>query len=54
MDEPKKRPAERTEAAEARAQRLAQAMRANLRRRKEQVRGRTNAAAPDEDPVQER
>ena len=43
----------RADAAADRRKRLAEAMRANLKRRKAQQRGREAVAAPDAEPVEE-
>ena len=57
MDEPKRHDQDREAkagGADGRAARLADAMRANLRRRKEQQRGRATPAPAREEPVEER
>jgi hypothetical protein len=53
--EPPERPrqAAACEAAASRRERLAEAMRANLKRRKAQQRGRDAVGAPDAEPVEE-
>jgi hypothetical protein len=53
--EPPERPrqAAACEAAASRRERLAEAMRANLKRRKAQQRGREAVGAPDAEPVEE-